>query len=80
MASIFDDDINSGSIIPTENMLPDRLLLIPLQSRPIFPGIFTPLMINAPEDVKVVDIMSSRSINVRKFISSIKKNFKKFSH
>ncbi len=55
MASIFDDDINSGSIIPTENMLPDRLLLIPLQSRPIFPGIFTPLMINAPEDVKVVE-------------------------
>ncbi len=56
MASIFDDDdINSGSIIPTENMLPDRLLIIPLQSRPIFPGIFTPLMINAPEDVKVVE-------------------------
>ena len=55
MASIFDDDINSGSIIPTENMLPDKLLLIPLQSRPIFPGIFTPLMINAPEDVKVVE-------------------------
>ena len=54
MAEIFDDD-NAGSIIPTENMLPDRLLLIPLQSRPIFPGIFTPLMINAPEDVKVVE-------------------------
>ena len=55
MAQIFDDDINSGSIIPTENILPDKLLLIPLQSRPIFPGIFTPLMINAPEDVKVVE-------------------------
>ena len=55
MASIFDDDVNAGSIIPTENMLPDKLLLIPLQSRPIFPGIFTPLMINAPEDVKVVE-------------------------
>lgn len=54
MAENFDDD-NVGSIIPTENMLPDRLLLIPLQSRPIFPGIFTPLMINAPEDVKVVE-------------------------
>ncbi|MCR4901013.1 MAG: endopeptidase La [Treponema sp.] len=54
MAQIFDDD-NAGSIIPTENMLPDKLLLIPLQSRPIFPGIFTPLMINAPEDVKVVE-------------------------
>ncbi len=55
MAQIFDDDINGSSIIPTENILPDKLLLIPLQSRPIFPGIFTPLMINAPEDVKVVE-------------------------
>ncbi len=54
MATIIDDD-NAGSIIPTENILPDKLLLIPLQSRPIFPGIFTPLMINAPEDVKVVE-------------------------
>lgn len=54
MTNIFDDD-NAGSIIPTENMLPDKLLLIPLQSRPIFPGIFTPLMINAAEDVKVVE-------------------------
>ena len=54
MAQII-DDLDGNSIIPTENMLPDKLLLIPLQSRPIFPGIFTPLMINAPEDVKVVE-------------------------
>ena len=54
MAQII-DDLDGNSIIPTENILPDKLLLIPLQSRPIFPGIFTPLMINAPEDVKVVE-------------------------
>ena len=54
MAQII-DDLDGNSIIPTENMLPDKLLLIPLQSRPIFPGIFTPLMINAPDDVKVVE-------------------------
>ncbi len=54
MAQII-DDLDGNSIIPTENILPDKLLLIPLQSRPIFPGIFTPLMINAPDDVKVVE-------------------------
>lgn len=54
MAQII-DDLDGNSIIPTENILPDKLLLIPLQSRPIFPGIFTPLMINAAEDVKVVE-------------------------
>ena len=51
MAQII-DDLDGNSIIPTDNILPDKLLLIPLQSRPIFPGIFTPLMINAAEDVK----------------------------
>ena len=54
MAQII-DDLDGNSIIPTDNILPDKLLLIPLQSRPIFPGIFTPLMINAAEDVKVVE-------------------------
>ena len=54
MAQII-DDLDGNSIIPTDNILPDKLLLIPLQSRPIFPGIFTPLMINAPDDVKVVE-------------------------
>ena len=54
MAQIL-DDLDGNSIIPTDNILPDKLLLIPLQSRPIFPGIFTPLMINAAEDVKVVE-------------------------
>ena len=46
------DDI---SIVPTEQVLPNKLMLIPLQSRPIFPGIFTPLMINSSDDVKVIE-------------------------
>lgn len=29
--------------------------MIPLMGRPIFPGIFTPIMINNPDDVKVVE-------------------------
>lgn len=46
---------NKTAVISTESLLPSKLLLIPLQGRPIFPGIFSPLMITAPEDVKVVE-------------------------
>ena len=45
----------SSSIVSMEQALPERLVLIPLQGRPIFPGIFTPLMISAPEDSKAVE-------------------------
>ena len=44
------------SIVPAEQTLPDTLMLIPLSGRPVFPGIFTPLMINAPEDIKIIGI------------------------
>jgi ATP-dependent Lon protease len=43
------------SILPADQVLPNRLYLIPLQGRPIFPGIFTPLMISSPDDTKVVE-------------------------
>jgi len=42
-------------IVPIDQLLPNKLPLIPLMGRPIFPGIFTPIMIGNPEDVKVVD-------------------------
>ncbi len=43
------------TIVPIEQLLPNKLFLIPLMGRPIFPGIFTPVMINNPDDVKVVE-------------------------
>lgn len=43
------------SIVPAEQTLPDTLMLIPLSGRPVFPGIFTPLMISAPEDIKIIE-------------------------
>lgn len=52
---ISNEDIFDKSIISTDQLLPNKLTIIPLQGRPIFPGIFTPLMVNAPEDVKVVE-------------------------
>ena len=44
-----------GEIVPADKMLPPKLSIIPLQGRPIFPGIFTPLMITTAEDTKVVE-------------------------
>ncbi|NLM01323.1 MAG: endopeptidase La [Treponema sp.] len=43
------------TIVPVEQTLSNKLLLISLQSRPIFPGIFAPIMINAPDDTKAIE-------------------------
>ncbi len=50
-----DNNSNENSIISSDQLLPNKLTLIPLAGRPIFPGIFTPLMINSADDVKVVE-------------------------
>ncbi len=47
------------TIIPIEQLLPNKLHLIPLTGRPIFPGIFTPVMINNQDDVKAIEEVSS---------------------
>ncbi|MCR5725032.1 MAG: endopeptidase La [Treponema sp.] len=48
-------DGSGGSIMPIDQMLPNKLFIVPIQGRPMFPGIFTPLMISAGEDTKVVE-------------------------
>jgi len=45
----------SDQIIPIEHVLPPKLALVALMGRPIFPGIFTPIMIGNPSDVKAVE-------------------------
>lgn len=47
--------IDSNSILPVEQILPNKLNIIAIQGRPIFPGVFTPLMVSSAEDVKVVE-------------------------
>ncbi len=42
-------------IIPVEQTLSNTMRILPIQGRPIFPGIFTPLMISSQEDVQVVE-------------------------
>jgi len=49
----------SDQIIPIDQLLPPKLYLVALMGRPIFPGIFTPIMIGNPADVKVVEDANS---------------------
>ena len=39
-------------IIPADQILPHKLHIIPMKGNPIFPGIFTPLMITSEEDIE----------------------------
>ncbi|MDR3342555.1 MAG: endopeptidase La, partial [Treponema sp.] len=47
--------MSEQSVVPIDQLLPNKLPLVALMGRPIFPGIFTPIMIGNPVDVKVVD-------------------------
>lgn len=42
-------------LLPAEDFLPAKLPVIPLLGYPVFPGIFTPLMINSPGDIKAAE-------------------------
>ena len=42
-------------IVPADQLLPNRLLIIPTMGKPVFPGIFTPMMIESEQDIAVVD-------------------------
>jgi len=51
--------MSDQNIIPIDQLLPHKLYLVALMGRPIFPGIFTPIMIGNPTDVKVVEDANS---------------------
>lgn len=42
-------------ILPVDTILPHNLLVIPLSGKPVFPGIFIPLMITAEKDISLVE-------------------------
>ncbi len=45
----------STQIVPADQILPIKLHIITLTGRPIFPGIFTPFLLNDPDDVKTAE-------------------------
>ena len=47
--------MSEQSVVPIDQILPNKLPLVALMGRPIFPGIFTPIMIGNPTDVRVID-------------------------
>ncbi len=42
-------------IIPADKILPYKLMILPLAGNPIFPGIFTPLVIESEQDIRTVN-------------------------
>ncbi len=45
----------SDKLVTVEKPLSNTMRILPLNGRPIFPGIFTPLMISSADDVRVVE-------------------------
>ena len=52
--------MSENTILPINQILPHHLYMIPLTGTPIFPGIFTPLVIEEEADIAVIDAAMSR--------------------
>ncbi len=48
--------MTDNQIVPADQVLPNTLRILPLSGKPIFPGIFTPMMIRSDQDLEVVDM------------------------
>lgn len=46
---------SENQVIAAAEALPNHIYVVPLQGKPIFPGIFTPIMITGTEDIAVID-------------------------
>ena len=46
-------------IIPTSQVLPPKLNILPMTGTPVFPGIFTPLMVAGERDVELIEHIMS---------------------
>ena len=42
-------------IVPLEQTLSNKIPIVPILGHPVYPGVFTPLMINSPDDLKAVE-------------------------
>ena len=47
--------MSSNELILANKDLPSELLIIPMVSRPLYPGIFTPILINEADDIALVE-------------------------
>ena len=55
--------MSTKQIVPADLALPNKLYVLPVQGKPIFPGVFTPLILPSEEEVKVaLKVMEGDSI------------------
>ena len=47
--------MSEGQIIPADMVLPNRMYILPLQGKPIFPGIITPMVVHEKADINVIN-------------------------
>ncbi len=47
--------MNPNQIVPADQVLPGKLIVIPLMGKPIFPGIFTPLLLADKRDINIIE-------------------------
>jgi ATP-dependent Lon protease len=47
--------MSEQELMPIEQLLPNNLFILPVTGNPVFPGLFTPLMITDNQDVEIVN-------------------------
>ena len=47
--------MSENELLPIEQLLPNNLFILPVTGNPVFPGLFTPLMITDSQDVEIVN-------------------------
>ncbi len=47
--------MSDNELMPIEQLLPNNLFILPVTGNPVFPGLFTPLMITDNQDVEIVN-------------------------
>ncbi len=47
--------MSEKELLPVEQLLPNNLFILPVAGNPVFPGLFTPLMITDTQDVEIVN-------------------------
>ena len=57
-------------IVPLEQTLSNKIPIVPILGHPVYPGVFTPLMINSPDDLKAETIPP---VNYEKILKKRKK-------
>ncbi|TVQ24170.1 MAG: endopeptidase La [Spirochaetaceae bacterium] len=53
------DTDNLRNIVPADHIIPTRLVVIPVTGRPLYPGIFIPMMVTGERDLKAVQEASA---------------------